>query len=628
MATIPTAPAPSSPAPSSPERDRLFGRTRGIAIAILVLLLALCSFFFWSTRDAMQHRASLRGNPASLVDMSPWQTAQMLASLAVSSEENTYAREAERLADHDVDQAFAAALREATLRAQHRNLSGPAQEIAQRIATLEQLLAQDQETVRKLASAKSEGPARSADTGDDSGETDLDIAKAQLALDSDELDDANRDLERATGDQRAEIQSELTAHEQSMKKYDAELRDGGQLATVALGRFNTLASRIGAWDRQRSRLALIEQARQQSLATATSLTAKHNALESKEDARSSTPTNAGAGAGAQDRSAVLAGLKDRSMERQLLSIYDDRIQTEQELATVYEKWAAQVKVQHRILLHLMMESVAWIVLILIAMVLGDGLVKRLAEHPALERRQRHTLRAILGLAIQILGGICILLVIFGVPQQTSTMIGLTTAALTIALQDFVLAFFGWFVLMGSKGIRVGDAVEIEGVGGEVIEIGLLSTTLLETGPLNEHGYPTGRRISFMNGFAIRGKYFNFSTAGQWMIDHFEITIPSNKETPRLSEEILKVISTETEADAQKAEQEWKRSLRGESAGLMHASADVHLRPSGSDFLVEIRYVTRASNRAETRNRLYRSVIDLLDGRAAANPALVENVPQV
>ena len=621
---------PKASAPSSSERERLFGRTRVVAIAILVLVLALCFLLSWSTRDAMQHRVSLRGNPASLVDMSPWQTAQMLASLAVSSEEDTYARQAERLADHDVDQAFAAALREATLRTQHRNLSGPAQQIAQKIATLQQLVAQDQETVRKLAAAKPAGSQASTGSDQDSGQSDLDIAKAQLALDLDELDDANRDLERATGDQRSEIQNELAAHEQSMKKYDAEMRDGGQMATVALGRLGTLASRIRAWTRQRARLSLIAQARQQALSTAANLTAKHNALEQAENARASTDGSPGAATNSstEARGARLAGLKNRSLERQLITIYDDRIQTEQELALVYEKWAAQVKVQHRILLHLMMDSIAWIVFIVIGMVLGDGLVQRLADHPALERRQRHTLRAILGLAIQIIGGICILLVIFGVPKQTSTMIGLTTAALTIALQDFVLAFFGWFVLMGSKGIRMGDAVEIDGVGGEVIEIGLLSTTLLETGPLNEHGYPTGRRISFMNGFAIRGKYFNFSTAGQWMIDHFEITVPSNRETPRLSEEILRVITTETVADAHKAEQEWKRSLRGESVSLMHASADVHLRPSGSDFIVEIRYVTRASNRAETRNRLYRSVIDLLDGRNSTAAAVVENAPQV
>ncbi len=39
----------------------------------------------------------------------------------------------------------------------------------------------------------------------------------------------------------------------------------------------------------------------------------------------------------------LAAIKDRSAERQILSIYDDRIQTQQQLAAVYGKWAAQVK---------------------------------------------------------------------------------------------------------------------------------------------------------------------------------------------------------------------------------------------------------------------------------------------
>ena len=46
--------------------------------------------------------------------------------------------------------------------------------------------------------------------------------------------------------------------------------------------------------------------------------------------------------------ARLADLKNRSAERQLLSIYDDRIQTEQQLAKVYGKWSAQVLLQHRI----------------------------------------------------------------------------------------------------------------------------------------------------------------------------------------------------------------------------------------------------------------------------------------
>lgn len=611
------ATSPKLPSVRPEEHEPVFGRPRAIAFGVLLLLLILCLVFAWTTSDVMQHRPALNSkgaaNRPTLVDESPWQTAQTLAALAVTAEENAYARSAERLADHDVDQAFAAALREANLRAQTRTLGGPALAISQRIDELKQTIAQDQAAVQKLAAPQSAPKAAAAAPVPDSGGSDLDVAKAQLALDSDELADANRDLQRATGDQRVEIQSELEGREQSMKKYDSEAQNAGQVAVISVAKYGTLASRIAAWNRQSTRLSMIQQAQKQTLASTAALTAKHNALEQT----ANTQASQAAANGARDRTTRLAGIKDRGLERQLLSIYDDRIQTEQQLAAVYGKWAAQVELQHRTLLHLILQSLAWVVLILIGMVLGDGLVRRLTEHPVLERRQRHTLRAILELAIHIVGLICILLVIFGMPQQTSTMIGLTTAALTIALQDFILAFLGWFVLMGKKGMRVGDTVEIESVGGEVIEIGLISTTLLETGPLTEHGYPTGRRISFMNGFAIRGKYFNFSTAGQWMMDYFELTIPSGSDAHSITERILKAITEETAEYARLAELEWKRALRGNGAVKMGAPADVRLRPSGGTFTLEVRYVTRASERAETRNRLYRRVIDLLNAPAAS-----------
>ena len=47
--------------------------------------------------------------------------------------------------------------------------------------------------------------------------------------------------------------------------------------------------------------------------------------------------------------------------------------------------------------------------------------------------------------------------------------------------------------------------------------------MLETGNWTANGHPTGRRVSFLNGYAIRGKYFNFSTVGQWMWDEIKVT---------------------------------------------------------------------------------------------------------
>ena len=159
-----------------------------------------------------------------------------------------------------------------------------------------------------------------------------------------------------------------------------------------------------------------------------------------------------------------------------------------------------------------------------AILAGWGLQVAL-DRMSRDRRQKQTLRTILNLGTQLIGLLLVLLVIFGVPKQMPTILGLATAGLTVVFQDFILAFCGWFVLMGPNGIRVGDWAEIDGVGGEVVEIGLFRTWLLETGNWTANGHPTGRRVSFLNGFAIRGKYFNFSTAGQWMWDEIKVSIP-------------------------------------------------------------------------------------------------------
>jgi small-conductance mechanosensitive channel len=222
-----------------------------------------------------------------------------------------------------------------------------------------------------------------------------------------------------------------------------------------------------------------------------------------------------------------------------------------------------------------------------------------------------TLRSVLQMGIQTVGVLLILLVVFGWPQQVSTIVGLVTAGITIAMQDFIIAFFGWFVLMGKNGIRIGDWVEINGVGGEVTEIGLMSTTLLETGDLAERGHPTGRRITFLNSFAIRGKYFNFSTAGQWMWDEISLSIPASGDTQKIVEQIHKAVEDETAENDRIAEHEWKRGARDDGLSRFSAAPTVNLRPSPSGIDIRVRYVTRASERFGVRNRLYQRVIDLL-----------------
>jgi small-conductance mechanosensitive channel len=606
---------------------RMFGRIKICTLVFLLLVLVASAAFSWMTRDAMAHLQFLRGHAGNgsaatrktLVDLSAWQTAQALAPLAVSAEEMEYAHDAERLADHEADQAFAVALRQAARQAQNRVLTGDALALSQKVEQLQQLVEQDQAQVASLtAKTKIPGKEGTKDSADQDGasQDDLETAKAQLGLDLDELADAKLDLERASGDNSSQIQGELAAHEALIRKFDSSGAGDGQMAVLSAKRNSTLALRVKAWFSQNSRNQLIQQALQKTQADIATLTAEHNALEQKAEAGEARQT----GTAAVSHAASLASLKDKSAVRQILSIYDDRIQTEQQLATVYGKWSAQVQLQHRIVLHLILQSVMVIAVVGLGMLLGSALVRRLIARPGFDRREAQTLRSILELSVQVVGAGIILVVIFGSPEQVPTILGFATAAVTIALQDFIVAFLGWFVLVGKNGIHVGDSVEINGTTGEVTELGLFSTTLLETGDSMGKGQLTGRRVTFVNSYAIRGKYFNFSTSGQWTWDEITVSIPATANMHDLTERILAVVTTETQGNARLAEQDWKRGRKDLSEVPFSAEAVLSLRPSSTGIDVEARYVTRASERFEVRNRLNQKLIELLHQRTGETAA--------
>lgn len=615
---------PSGEASTAVPQHRVLTRLRLLLTLCLLLLLVLYGVFSRMTRDAETHlpngEGKAHGRPEeqhTVVDLHSWQSAQALASLAVTTEEVHYASEAQRLADHDGDQAFSSALRQASK--QNHVLTGEALGLSQKVAQLQQTVKEDQADVERLTQAAKLSSA--ANNPAATPASDLDIAKAQLGLDSDELAEAQQDLARAAGDERGKIQQELAAHEAAMRTYDAQSRKDGRAAAISAKQYKTLADRLKAWMDQRSRYRLIQEAMRQAQVDAAALTAKHNELEAEATAAASSRTRTSPSQLEEAttprpppaRAAELASLKNRSAQRQLLSIYDDRIQTQQQLAAVYGNWSAEVLAEHRRVLRLMLQSFAFIVLILLCVIVFDGLIRHLVDRPRLDRRRMQTLHMIFKFAIQFLGALFILFVIFGLPSQMPTILGLTTAGLTVVLQDFIIAFFGWFVLMGKNGIRVGDWVEINDVGGEVVEIGLMRTTMLETGNWTDKGHPTGRRVTFINSFAIKGQYFNFSTTGQWMWDEVAVNIPANEDTYDLIELIRKAVLKATERDARLAEQEWKRVIRQNGPSSTHFTADpaVDMRPGVSGIAVTVRYVTRASDRFEMRNRLYQCVIDLL-----------------
>lgn len=585
-------------------------RARKLSLLIMLAILAATSVGVFLTRGVMAYLPFLqarKGNWAGeyvargVVDQRPWQTAAALSALAQSAEEKEFAREAERLADHEVDQAFSQSLRQASL--EKPQLTGRALELQQRVTRLQETLRSDQARIATLTAA--------ANSGDPSSNaSDLEIAKAQLGLDQNELADSVEDLSRATGDQRSKIQQELTARQAAMKKYESDIasRNEGQNAVASAQQFQTMAEQISALRSLRSRRDLIAQAGQLAKADVDALSGDQTRLRAQVD---QSAAQASAKTTPLSRSERIDQLQQMSAQQNVLSILSDRLDTQQQLAALYDRWGRQVEIQRRIVTHLLLQSLAIIAAICVLTLLIGWALQLALERFIRDHRQRQTLKTVVNLGTQVVGVLLALLVIFGVPQQTPTILGLVTAGLTVVFQDFILAFCGWFVLMGPNGIRVRDWVEIDGVGGEVVELGIFRTWLLETGNWTANGHPTGRRVSFLNGYAIRGKYFNFSTVGQWMWDEIKVSVPSGTGIHPLIEKIYKATVKATETDAKMAEAEWKRVTHEEGSPQFSAMPSVNLRPAGAGVDIVVRYITRANVRLEKRNHLFETILDLM-----------------
>ena len=137
--------------------------------------------------------------PEPQVDQRPFLTARQLSRLAVTSDERELARQALRLGNHEVDLAFADAVRTAL-----ENPPPLTEEL------LDITLARDRAEGAVLFGQKqvkllTERLAKATGDAKDALEDQLELAKAQLELDQDELEEAQEELERAGGDPTAKI---------------------------------------------------------------------------------------------------------------------------------------------------------------------------------------------------------------------------------------------------------------------------------------------------------------------------------------------------------------------------------------------------------------------------------------
>ena len=597
----------------------------------LALLLIGAGIAWWRTTPPSPQIVAKRTaalTSAGLVDESSYATAQRLAALATTPVEQPLAQSALRIADHELALAFTAALRD--VEAHPPPLSPAALKIQDRLQKSQSLLDADQQRVMQmtadLATAKS--------VQKDQLQDELGLAQSQFDLDKDEVEEASQALVAAGGNPQQRIEAMVQEHDAQVKARAGLGVGAGQPAAGVLqhGSLSTFRS----WLALRQKLALITEARDGAVRKAATLGEQRTALTaSLEDAKGgiaelSQHTQSAKAAGAviasppvthshENATTLLNQTKLITANQRVLTLLERQTLDQRELAGVYQRWIADVTSQSIVFVHSLTLDAAIVIGIVLVLLMTDRWVQHLLDNPKLDRRQVETLRSVTRVGMRVLGVLVILLILIGVPTQLGTIIGIVGAGLTVALKDFIVAFFGWLMLMGRNGIRLGDWVEINGVSGEVTELGMFHTVLLETGNWSDAGHPTGRRVTFTNSFAIEGHYFNFSTSGQWLWDELQVVVPAGQDPYPIVDAITQRVVDATAEGARQAEQEWQRAVPSQRGKTFSGTPGVNVKPVVGGIEISVRYITRAHERFQVRAKLYQAAVDLLGQKPLLQP---------
>ena len=123
-------------------------------------------------------------------------------------------------------------------------------------------------------------------------------------------------------------------------------------------------------------------------------------------------------------------------------------------------------------------------------------------------------------------------------------IGVAGAGLTFALQEVIVSVAGWFAISLGDFYRVGDRVQLGGSKGDVIDIGILRSTLMEVGEWVNADQYTGRIVRVANSFVFKEPVYNYSRDFPFLWD--EITVPVKFGCDhRLARQLLEQIVADT-----------------------------------------------------------------------------------
>lgn len=187
-------------------------------------------------------------------------------------------------------------------------------------------------------------------------------------------------------------------------------------------------------------------------------------------------------------------------------------------------------------------------------------------------------------------------------------LGVTGAGIAFALQEVIASFAGWLAILFGGFYKTGDRVQLGGIKGDVMDIGVLRTTIMETGQWVDGDLYNGRIVLIANSFVFKEPVFNYSGDFPFLWDEIKIPIMYGSNYEKAKEIILNIgIRDAGDLTAQSKEvwSEMQNKYR-----LEDAQTEPMVSLIANDNWVEftLRYVVNYKRRRATKTELFTKIL--------------------
>lgn len=193
--------------------------------------------------------------------------------------------------------------------------------------------------------------------------------------------------------------------------------------------------------------------------------------------------------------------------------------------------------------------------------------------------------------------------------------GVAGAGIAFALQEVIASVAGWVAVTFGGFYKTGDRVQLGGIRGDVIDIGILRTTLMQIGDWVNADQYNGRIVRVANSFVFKEPVFNYSSDFPFLWDEIMLPIKYGSDH-RLARQIIERTAQEIVGEyVQKAQEAWIPMTQKYLVEPASVQPMVSMLANQNWIEFSLRYVVDYKLRRVTKDRLFTRLLEEIDRHA-------------